>query len=133
MTARPKVRYIRNATVQHAADGDTVALMVDLGWRHWAEMSCRLMLDPKVWFDAPERGHRDYAAAVAMARSLLPAGTEVVTESLKMTDKYGGRFDGRLWLPDGREFAALMIDAGLAMAWPEGTPKPYPPATRATP
>lgn len=112
--------------MQRASDGDTVALMVDLGWKHWAEMACRLLLEPAVGIDTPERGHAGYQAATGAARLLLPAQAVVVTESLKMVDKYGGRFDGRLWLPDGREFAQVMIDLGHALPWREGDPKPFP-------
>ncbi len=125
-STRPAVRYVRNAVVDKVVDGDTVALLVDLGWQLHAKYSCRILLEPDVGIDTPEKGHPEYLDAVGAAKALLRPGTKVVTESLKMIDKYGGRFDGRLWLPDGQEFAALMIASGYAKAWREGTPKPYP-------
>lgn len=129
---RPVVRYIRNAIVDHVVDGDTVDLLIDLGWQLHARYSCRVLLEPGLGIDTPERGHPDYHTAVLGAQKLLPAGTKVVTESLKMKDKYGGRFDGRIWLPGGQEFAAVMVANGYAKIWPEGQPKPFPRAGQPT-
>lgn len=112
--------------MDHVIDGDTVALLVDMGWHLYARYSCRVVLDEHTSIDTPEHGHAAYAAAVNAAKSLLPAGTRVVTDSLSMTDKYGGRFDGRLWLPDGRDFAVAMLEGGWARKWPVGSPKPFP-------
>lgn len=120
------MKYIRNAVVDKVTDGDTVALLIDLGWQLHAKYSCRVLLEPGVGIDTPEKGHPLYLEAVGAAKSLLSPGTKVVTESLKMLDKYGGRFDGRLWLPNGDEFAQRMIASGYAKPWPEGTPKPWP-------
>ncbi len=117
---------MRNATVEKVVDGDTVALLVDMGFSLYARYSCRIVVDDKSSIDTPERGHRDYGAAVRYARQLLHEGDQVVVESIRFIDKYGGRFDGILFLPDGRTFASAMLAAGHARAWAEGEPKPFP-------
>lgn len=120
------MRYIRDATVDHVVDGDTVALLIDMGWQLFARYSCRLVLDPNTSIDTPEHGQPGFAEAVNAAKKLLPAGTAVVCESLRMIDKYGGRFDGSIWLPDGRSFAEAMLIGGWAKKWQAGAPKPFP-------
>ncbi len=129
----PAVRYIRNAVVEKVVDGDTVALLVDLGWQLRAKYSCRIVVDDASSIDTPERGHIDYQRAVDYARTLLNPGEQVVVESLKMQDKYGGRFDGILWLHNGTTFAQAMLAAGYARIWREGEPKPYPRAGESSP
>ena len=41
-------------------------------------------------------------------------------------DKYGGRSDAQLTLPDGRDLTAVMIAAGHAAPWNGQGPKPVP-------
>ena len=125
MTA-PPLRYVRRATVERPVDGDTVALLVDMGFSTYVRFSCRVMLDKAASIDTPERGHRGVKEASAAAAALLPVGTRVTVESLSFTDKFGGRFDGRVWLPDGEDFAAAMLATGYALPWPLGQPKPFP-------
>lgn len=120
------MRYVRDATVEHVTDGDTVALLIDLGWSLFARYACRIVVDASASIDTPERGQGGYAAAVEYARSLLTPGTRVVVESLRMTDKYGGRFDGTLTLPNGTDFAQAMVASGHARVWRVGEPKPFP-------
>ncbi len=40
----------------------------------------------------------------------------MVTAVSHSWDKYGGRWDGTLTLPDGSDFAALMLASGNAVA-----------------
>ena len=56
-------------------------------------------------------------AAHAYALTLCPPGTKVTVVSHGW-DKYGGRFDGSLTLPDGTDFATLMLAAGQAVVMP---------------
>lgn len=106
------------ARVDRVKDGDTVALDIDLGFDHLISangfdgdprLACRVF-----GINAPElrtaagKLARDYAA------SLLPAGmvVEVVSHGW---DKYGGRFDGTITLPDGTDFATRMLESGHAV------------------
>lgn len=69
-------------------------------------------------------------AALAYLETLVKVG-DVVTLVSYGWDKYGGRVDGTIRLPDGRDLTETMIAAGQAAAW-DGTgtkPVPPPPAT----
>lgn len=108
------------AQVVDVHDGDTVALNIDLGFDHlisardWdghPRLSCRVF-----GIDAPELSTDAGKAARDFARTLLPGGT-VCTVVSHGWDKYGGRFDGAITLPDGTDFAQRMIDAGHAVAY----------------
>jgi endonuclease YncB( thermonuclease family) len=117
--AAPEVSYTRAAIVREVIDGDTVALDVDLGFRMWARLSCRL-----AGIDAPEHDTPAGQAAKAFLSALLPAGTPVVVDSLH-TDKYGGRFDAGVWV-GGQSVNTQLVQAGHAKAWKVGKePKPY--------
>ena len=52
--------------------------------------------------------------------SVMPVGT-VVTLLSEGYDKYGGRVDGSITLPDGRDLTAVMVTAGQAAPWNDGT------------
>lgn len=119
---KPAMLYLRNAVVRAVTDGDTVALDVDMGFNVWARLALRLMR-----IDAPERWDTvPAAAAKANLVGLLPPGSVLLVQSVNMTDKYGGRFDGHAWLPDGRDVAALQVAAGVAREWVSGAAKPFP-------
>ncbi len=122
----PEVRYIRYAVVDKVVDVDTGAVLIDLVLQLHARDSCRIVTGDGGSIDTPERGQPNYARAVDYARTLLEPGDRVVVESVRMKDKYGGRFDGVLWLPNGTTFAENMIAAGFAKVWREGEPKPFP-------
>jgi endonuclease YncB( thermonuclease family) len=75
-------------------------------------LSCRIY-----GINAPELTNRPAGQeATAYARELCPDGTQVKVLSHGY-DKYGGRFDGEITLPDGRDFAALMVEAGQAVPY----------------
>jgi len=77
-------------------------------------------------FDTPEKGDRAHCEAervkarqaTAFARSLLPRGSTVGLADFGR-DRYG-RLLARLTLPDGRDLAAVMIEAGLAQPYTGG-------------
>lgn len=54
---------------------------------------------------------------------LLVGPLRVVSVKL---DKYGGRFDGIVYLPDGESVADVMIRDGYAAPWNGRGPKPVP-------
>lgn len=66
------------------------------------------------------REARDHLAA------LLPVGTVTRVDSHGW-DKYGGRIDGMVWLPDGSSVASRMIADGYAVAWDGKGKQPLPP------
>ena len=95
-------------------DGDTGHLDIDLGFAiHLHDQpSCRIF-----GINAPELSTDAGKAALLVAEQICPVGTKVSVISHGW-DKYGGRFDGSLTLPDGSDYAARMIAAGAAIAMP---------------
>jgi len=102
-------------------DGDTVTLAIDLGFDHQiagvdfagkTRLSCRIF-----GINAPELSTPEGKAALAFAETLLPVGT-LCTVLSQGWDKYGGRFDGTITLPDGSDFGAAMVAAGHAVPYP---------------
>lgn len=77
--------------------------------------------------DTPELATSLGPAARAAAQALCPAGTQVTITSGSW-DKYGGRIDGTITLPDGTDFGQRMIAAGLAQPYTGQGPKPPWPA-----
>lgn len=109
------------ATVLRVHDGDTVVLDVDLGFRsHIVEMPIRIL-----GINAPELSTTAGKAALAFAQGLAPAGVAVTLRSEKdRADKFGGRWLGHIELPNGRDFAENMINAGHAKPWDGKGAKP---------
>jgi endonuclease YncB( thermonuclease family) len=95
-------------------DGDTCHCHIDLGFGIFqTEVHCRVF-----GINAPELSNKPAGQDAKMfAQSLCPNGTLVKVLSHGW-DKYGGRFDGELTLPDGSSFAQQMIEAGHAVAMP---------------
>jgi endonuclease YncB( thermonuclease family) len=131
------------AVVVKEHDGDTVSLdvhlakrrlavpvaaPVDLGFnvqlRHdgvWlADQSVRTFGD-----NAAELSTADGKAALAYLAEVMPIGTQVTLLS-EGWDKYGGRCDGTITLPDGTDLVQKMIAAGYAAAWNGLGVKPVP-------
>lgn len=119
------------AVVRGVHDGDSVTVDLDLGldtWKHGLALrlygcNARELKDP----GGPEA--RDNLAA------LLPAGLRIVVRSYKSgrdltDDKYGGRYDGRITLPDGRDLVALLIAEQWVAGWDGKGVRPLPPWPR---
>lgn len=99
-------------------DGDTCRLDIDLGFgiflygrdldgKPW--LSCRI-----AGINAPELSTDAGKLARDFAETLCPPATRVTVLSLGW-DKYGGRFDGKITLPNGEDFAQLMLQADHAV------------------
>jgi endonuclease YncB( thermonuclease family) len=107
--------------VVRVVDGDSVLVDVDLGFWMTARLSCRLAL-----CNAIELGQPGGPQAKAHLAGLLPEGTVTTVRSVGV-DKYAGRFDGWLALPDGQDASSVMIAAGYAAYWDGKGPRPVPP------
>lgn len=99
-------------------DGDTCHVQLDLGFAHFLMpydfdghpiFSCRIY-----GINAPEEDTDSGKIATEYAKQLCPPGTRVMVTSHSW-DKYGGRFDGSLTLPDGSDFAQHMLDTKNAV------------------
>lgn len=108
------------AKVLSLHDGDTITFDIDLGFDHliagkgWdgvPRLSCRVF-----GINAPELKTKAGKDALAFAATLLKAG-DICQITSHGYDKYGGRFDGVITLPDGRDFGTEMISAGHAVPY----------------
>jgi len=99
-------------------DGDTMTLVIDLGFNVTVKQHCRLK-----GINAPELSTQAGKDALAFALTLVEPGDTVITTSYGW-DKYGGRYDGTVQLLDGRDFAATMLKAGMAVPFMVGESHP---------
>jgi micrococcal nuclease len=111
--------YEYRATVDRWVDGDTVDLIVDLGFTVHMRTRFRLL-----GVDTPEvnriASREAGLAATAFAESLAPAGSTVIVES-KKTGKYG-RWLGLIFPLDEEGNRRESVNASLLAA---GHARPY--------
>ncbi len=99
-------------------DGDTITFDIDLGfgfqlnglaWDGTPRWSCRVF-----GINAPELSTQAGKDALAYLQLILKPGDicQVVSHGW---DKYGGRFDGTVTLPDGTDLAGRMLASGHAV------------------
>lgn len=104
-------RWLYVGKVERVVDGDTVDMLIDLGFSTWRKE--RIRLDG---IDTPERGQPGFTEAGQFLRKLTE-GREVIIETIK--DKRGkfGRYLGRLHVQNGEsidDVNQMMLDAGHA-------------------
>jgi endonuclease YncB( thermonuclease family) len=109
------------ARVLDLHDGDTCHLNLDLGFGFQMgayDFAGHPLLSCRVFgINAPELSTDAGKIALAFAQSIMPPGT-IVSVLSHGWDKYGGRFDGSITLPDGTDYGTRMIDAGQAVPYP---------------
>lgn len=101
-------------------DGDTCHVDLDLGFGfllNTYDLKAKPAISCRIYgINAPELSTPAGKTALAYALKLCPVFTFVTVLSHGW-DKYGGRFDGSLTLPDGTDFGEAMIAAGQAVAY----------------
>lgn len=113
------------AVVDYIFDGDTFSAGVKLDAD--VEITVRVRL---INVDTPEMNGKCVAEKIMAqnARDLLgvliPRGTVVELENIK-DDKYLGRINANVILPDGRDVGRVMIDSGLARPYSGGKRAPW--------
>lgn len=116
-------------------DGDTFRVQVtvpakrkarDIGWDVTVAAKCQILVDVRLdGCNAAELGTAQGKAALAYLTSIMPVGTQVFLIS-KGWDKYAGRSDAAIYLPNGHDLTTDMIAAGQAAPWNGEGPKPVP-------
>ena len=98
------------ATFVRARDGDTVVLLVDLGFDTRREIAVRLVGIESWELDSPNKSRAENCAMVISAAR----GNQQCTfyPSTRGPDKYG-RYRGRVQFSDG-DLAKIIVDVGLA-------------------
>lgn len=115
--------YEYAATVRKVHDGDTFAADVDLGFCVHIAASFRL-----AGCNARELGEPGGREARANLEGLL-LGRQVTLRSIKI-DKYGGRYDAQVTLPDGGDLVQLLVAGSWAARWDGTGVRPVPPWPR---
>lgn len=102
-------------------DGDTLDVLVDVDcfdvWlmRRFRLLGCNAR-EMKMPGGPEARGH---------LAGLLPRGAPVGVTSVKV-DKFGGRYDAIIALPDGRDLVSVLVADGWAVRWDGRGSKPVP-------
>lgn len=109
------------AVVAAIHDGDTLTVRADLGFMVWEDVHVRLAGCNAAELNTDAgKAARDHLAALA------PPNTAVTLICLG-PDKYGGRWQGGIILPDGVDVAEQMIADGYAAVWNGKGTAPVPP------
>lgn len=104
--------YEYKATVKNVVDGDTLDLMVDVGFKIYTKQRIRLAR-----VDTPERGQPGYAAARDFVRDV--ALNKPVTLKTEKVSKWG-YYLADVTLEDGRNLSDTLVQAQLAKPYDGG-------------
>lgn len=113
------------ARVDYIFDGDTFSAQVALS--DDVDVTVRVRL---INIDTPEmNGKCPYEKQMAnrarnVLSALIPRGTIVELDNIK-DDKYLGRINANVFLPDGRDVGLILIDSGLGRPYKGGKRKPW--------
>jgi micrococcal nuclease len=113
--------YEYSAKVERIVDGDTVDLLVDLGFDVWRHDRFRLY-----GINAAEHGTPAGDAATAFLGTLISPGLMITASTYKdKLDKYG-RMLATLTTADGKSVNDTMVSTGHAVPYFGKGPKPVP-------
>lgn len=101
------------AVIDRVHDGDTCSVLIDLGFGELTYQPVRMQ-----GMNAPELSTPEGLAAYQFALTVIPPGTPILLTVERDFVQSFTRFVCRVMLPDGQDFAAVMIAAGHAVPWP---------------
>ena len=112
--------YAVPAVVDYVLDGDTFAAAVNVAPDIAISVRVRLInVDtPELKGECPAEINLANRAKLR-ATDLLPKGTIVDLQNIK-DDKYLGRIDANVFLPDGRDLGDVLVSEGLARRYDGG-------------
>lgn len=124
--------YTYKATIRSVIDGDSIHASIDLGMGVWhgSENSVPGVLLRLAGLNARELSEEGGVEAREHLRELLPEGTEVTLRTVR-SDKFGGRYDALVELPDGSGLSERLVAEGWAAAWDGEGERPVPEWPRA--
>lgn len=111
--------YQYKAKVERVVDGDTIDLIIDLGFKITTHQRIRLaeINTPEIFSvkkDSPEY-EKGMAAKLFVEKRLADNNNEVIVETTKVTGKFG-RYIGTIRLADNEEsLNKELVDNGLAV------------------
>lgn len=110
-----KEEYIRNATVVKVIDGDTVDLLVDLGFELTYKTRCRL-----TGINAPEKNTPEGMKSAEWLTKLLPTGRAVIIKTDRDKKEKYGRYLATIQVAGLKDSVnQSLVDAGLAVPYIE--------------
>jgi len=112
--------WIFRGTLARVVDGDTVDVLVDLGFRISAKMRFRVAGIDTPELEGPTRSMGQRAADRTLR---FLAGAEIEIASRGEVDKYGGRWDGDLSV-GGVDLAETLVREGWAQRYTGAGPRP---------
>lgn len=116
----PWVAYAMPATVGYVFDGDTFAAVVHVDKNTNVDVRVRLMnVDTPEMNGKCESEKRRATLARERLIQLVPKGSVVELKNIK-DDKYAGRIDANVILPDGRDVGKVLINEKLGRAYSGG-------------
>lgn len=138
MTAPRRAAFPRTypAAVLSVHDGDTLTALLDEGADNFWRTAVRLDGGNAIELRNPggAEAQQELAQLVAPVTPVtvvdlfaLLNGPRAAQIEVLRYDKYSGRVDGRVVLPDGRDVVQTMIAAGYMAAWNGEGPRPVPP------
>lgn len=114
-------------TVISIHDGDTFRVQLqiprssrarDVGWDVTVAGACQIVVDVRLLgCNAPELRTPEGVLALDYLKTTMPPGTVVTLVSYGW-DKYGGRTDSKITLPDGEDLTTVMLSSGHAVPMP---------------
>lgn len=110
-----KIAYNFPGTIERWVDGDTLWVVVDLGFRMSVRLDFRLY-----GVDTPERGKPGYREAASFVSTYAPIGKPVILRTYKDPDKYG-RWLAEVITLDGENINQMLVARGLAVEYFGGT------------
>lgn len=107
------MNYTYRAEIVRWIDGDTVDMVVDMGFKMTTEQRFRLH-----GVDTPERGQAGYGEATEFVNFLAPEGSTVVVHTFKDPDSFG-RYLCTVMPNDGKSASvgSRLLEAGLAKVY----------------
>ena len=113
------------ARVDYIFDGDTFSAAVELDTDVNITVRVRLInVDTPEMNGKCEREKQMAVRARDVLSALIPKGTVVELSNIQ-DDKYLGRIDANVFLPDGRDVGLILIDSGFGRPYKGGKRKPW--------